>query len=79
MDNKIIILWLSGEFLFDKNGSFRKFNKLPAMSNVKTFTQSEIAPLNSLDEWEEDVLSGEEEVFDQQLGILLYILITQPS
>ena len=26
------------------------------MSNVKTFTQSEIAPLNSLDEWEEDVL-----------------------
>src|ERR1700759_4742435 len=26
------------------------------MSNVKTFTQSEIAPLNSLDEWEDDVL-----------------------
>jgi inositol oxygenase len=29
---------------------------MPAMSNAKTFTQSEIAPLNSLDEWEEDVL-----------------------
>ena len=26
------------------------------MSNPKTFTQSEIAPLSSLDEWEEDVL-----------------------
>ena len=26
------------------------------MSNLKTFTQTEIAPLNSLDEWEEDVL-----------------------
>ena len=26
------------------------------MSNVKTFSPSEIAPLNSLDEWEEDVL-----------------------
>jgi len=27
------------------------------MSNPKTFTQSEIAPLGSLDEWEEDVLT----------------------
>ncbi len=26
------------------------------MSNQKTFTQTEIAPLGSLDEWEEDVL-----------------------
>ena len=26
------------------------------MSNLKTFTQTEIAPLGSLDEWEEDVL-----------------------
>lgn len=44
------------EILFDLNRTFRKFNKLPVMSNLKTFTQSEIAPLNSLDEWEEDVL-----------------------
>jgi inositol oxygenase len=56
MDNKIIILWLFPEFLFVLKGSFRKFNKLPAMSNLKTFTKTEIAPLASLDEWEEDVL-----------------------
>ena len=42
--------------LFDAKGSFRKFNKLPAMPIQKTFTQTEIAPLASLDEWEEDVL-----------------------
>lgn len=37
------------------------------MSNPKTFSQTEIAPLNSLDEWEEDVLKRypEQEAFSK--------------
>ena len=42
--------------LFVLIGTFRKFNKMTYMSNLKHYTETERAPLGSLDEWEEDVL-----------------------